>query len=402
MSSDIAISVHGLSKTYRAYDHPLHALLARATGNRIGRHKEFHVLRDLDFEIRKGESVGIVGMNGAGKSTLLQLICGVCKPTTGAVAVSGRVSALLELGSGFHPDFTGRENVFLQGAIIGLTRQEMIARYDEIVAFANIGEYMEQPVKTYSSGMFIRLAFSTAISVDPEILVVDEALAVGDTGFQVKCMNKMQDLINTGVTLVFVSHNAYQVQRMCSRAIYLDDGKIRQDGQSIDVLASYDLEISRDMRPLGKLQSTNNIFRFLSATCDLLGTTPANTVTIIAEGQDFSIGVSYELTGDLKNGLQIGLLLKNFDGTRILGVTSKFDMVKLDCTSGAYVARIGFSPNLLLHGNYTISLSAFDSDYIEQYAFWDYALILRVVSTKNDLLQRTGSVALPHDWNIEP
>ncbi len=194
MSSDKVISVCHLSKTYRAYDHPLHALLSRATGGCVGRHKEFHALSNVSFDVCKGESIGIVGRNGSGKSTLLQLICGIRKPTSGTVAISGRISALLELGSGFHPDFTGRENVFMQGAIVGLSRGEMDAHFDDIAAFADIGEYMEQPVKTYSSGMFVRLAFAIAISVDPDILIVDEALAVGDALFQKRCHERLRRL----------------------------------------------------------------------------------------------------------------------------------------------------------------------------------------------------------------
>jgi len=402
MCSDVVIAVHGLGKTYHAYAHPAHALLARVSGGRVGHPKEFHALRDVSFEVRKGESVGIVGKNGSGKSTLLQLICGIRKATSGVVAVSGRVSALLELGSGFHPELTGRENVFLQGAIIGLTREEMEARYDDIVAFADIGDYIEQPVKTYSSGMFVRLAFATAISVNPEILLVDEALSVGDSAFQIKCMNKMQDLIDSGVSMLFVSHNAYQIQRMCNRAIYLSQGSIRKDGPSFEVMASYESEISGDSRPAEGSQSLNPGFRLLSVACELRGASAEQGTALIREGQDFSVRISYESADNLDAGLQIGLLLKNFDGTRIFGLTSKFDGVRLPCTRGTHMARVRFAPNLLLAGNYTISLSAFDIAYSQQYAFWDHALALRIESTKTNALERIGSVALPHEWILEP
>ncbi len=184
MSSDIVIAARNVGKTYRAYEHPLQALLARLSGGRLGRSKEFRALHEISFEVGRGESVGIVGRNGSGKSTLLQLICGIRQPTSGAVEVRGRISALLELGAGFHPEFSGRENVFMQGALIGLDQAAMEARFDRIAAFADIGEYLEQPVKTYSSGMFVRLAFAVAINVEPDILVVDEALAVGDALFQ--------------------------------------------------------------------------------------------------------------------------------------------------------------------------------------------------------------------------
>ncbi|MER2515396.1 MAG: ABC transporter ATP-binding protein [Candidatus Accumulibacter phosphatis] len=239
MCSDTVISVSGVSKTYRAYDHPLHALLARASSGRIGRHKEFHALHDVSLEIQKGDSVGIVGRNGSGKSTLLQLICGVCKPTSGKIDVSGRVSALLELGSGFHPEFTGRENVFLQGAIIGLTREEMEARLDDIAAFADIGEYMTQPAKTYSSGMFVRLAFAVAVSIDPEILIVDEALAVGDALFQKRCHAKIMRLRESGLTLLLVSHDHELVRNLTEKALLLDHGRVVAWGKTKEVTRSY-------------------------------------------------------------------------------------------------------------------------------------------------------------------
>lgn len=246
MSSDKVISVCHLSKTYRAYDHPLHALLSRATGGCVGRHKEFHALSNVSFDVCKGESIGIVGRNGSGKSTLLQLICGIRKPTSGTVAISGRISALLELGSGFHPDFTGRENVFMQGAIVGLSRGEMDAHFDDIAAFADIGEYMEQPVKTYSSGMFVRLAFAIAISVDPDILIVDEALAVGDALFQKRCHERLRRLRQSGLTLLLVSHDHEIIRNLTERALLLDRGVVLAWGDTKEVSRHYRKKLFED------------------------------------------------------------------------------------------------------------------------------------------------------------
>ena len=230
MSEEPIISLRNVSKTYRAYEHPLHRLIARISGGRIGRHKEFHALNNVSFDIHKGETVGIIGRNGSGKSTLLQIICGIRQPTSGSVKVKGRISALLELGSGFQPEFTGRENVFLQGAIIGLTREEMETRFDDIAAFADIGEYIDQPVKTYSSGMFVRLAFAVAVSVEPDILVVDEALSVGDVVFQHKSRKRIQKLIDSGTSLLLVSHDRSLITSACSRGILLDKGNSVKDG----------------------------------------------------------------------------------------------------------------------------------------------------------------------------
>jgi ABC-type polysaccharide/polyol phosphate transport system ATPase subunit len=401
MSSDTVISVKYVGKVYRAYEHPLHALLARATGDRWGRHKEFRALHDISFEVNRGDSIGIVGRNGSGKSTLLQLICGIRNPTSGKLTVNGRISALLELGSGFHPDFSGRENVFMQGAIIGLSRAEMEDRFDRITAFADIGEYLEQPVKTYSTGMAVRLAFAVAISVDPEILVIDEALAVGDTAFQVKCIDRMQNLIDSGVTVLFVSHNAYQVQRMCNRAIYLSDGGIRMEGNAFDVVARYESEISREIRPTQKIQLLNENFRFVTALCSLPAKLPEPTAPVIRQGQDFAITISYTLKENLQHGIQIGVLLKSVDGARIFGAMSELAAANLPANAGNHKATIRFSPNLLLAGNYTISLSALDSDYAQQFAHWDHALTLRVESSYANPLHSVGSVALPHEWTVD-
>lgn len=401
MSSDTVISVRNVGKLYRAYEHPLQALLARATGGRRGRHKEFQALHDISFEVKRGESIGIVGRNGSGKSTLLQLICGIRQPTSGSLTVSGRISALLELGSGFHPDFTGRENVFMQGAIIGLTRAEMEDRFDRIAAFADIGEYLEQPIKTYSTGMTVRLAFAVAISVDPEILVIDEALAVGDTAFQVKCIDRMQNLIDSGITVLFVSHNAYQVQRMCNRAIYLAGGEMRMEGTAFDVVARYESEISRDMRPSLKIQALSDKFRFIAADCISPGDCADPTAPAIRQGQEFAVAIDYSLTEDLPHGVQIGVLLKSVDGARIFGAMSELAATQLPANAGTHRATIRFAPNLLLTGNYTISLSALDSDYAQQFAHWDHAVSLRVESTYANPLHSVGSVALPHQWTIE-
>lgn len=243
MSSEPVISVSHVGKTYRAYDHPLQALLARASVGRFGRHRDFHALRDVSFEVRKGESIGIVGRNGSGKSTLLQLICGIRKPSTGSIDVKGRISALLELGSGFHPDFTGRENVFMQGAIVGLTHGEMEARFDRIAGFADIGDHLDQPVKTYSSGMIMRLAFSVAISVDPDILVIDEALAVGDMLFQKRCHERLARLRESGLTLLLVSHDHEMVRNLTERALLLHRGDVLAWGETREVSRRYRKQI---------------------------------------------------------------------------------------------------------------------------------------------------------------
>jgi len=201
-------------------------------------HKEFWALKDVSFEIKKGETVGIIGRNGSGKSTLLQMICGTLNPTSGSIQTSGRVAALLELGSGFNPEFTGRENVYMNGAVLGLSKEEIDARFDDVVAFADIGDFIEQPVKTYSSGMMVRLAFAVIAHVDADILTIDEALAVGDAFFTQKCMRFLRSFMNTG-TVLFVSHDTSSVKSLCNRAIWLEKGGVLQEGSPKDVCELY-------------------------------------------------------------------------------------------------------------------------------------------------------------------
>lgn len=249
MRSDIAISVTNLAKTYRIFGHPGDRIKQALTLGRKHFHREFTALQDISFEIEKGEIVGIIGRNGSGKSTLLQLICGILKPSSGAVTVNGRISALLELGAGFNPEFTGRENVYFQGAVTGLAKEKMHERFDDIAAFADIGDFIDQPVRTYSSGMFVRLAFATAIHIDPDILVIDEALAVGDIAFQRKCFDRLGQLLADKQRIVLlVSHDLRQVERFCSRVIFLQNGKIVADGRAHDVCQMYCEKTNQDIR----------------------------------------------------------------------------------------------------------------------------------------------------------
>jgi len=239
MSSEPAIRVDGLGKAYSIYARPHHRLLQGLLGARHKLYREFWALRDIAFDVPRGETFGIVGRNGSGKSTLLQIICGTLAPSCGEIAVNGRVAALLELGAGFNPEFTGRENVYLNGAVLGLSREEIDTRFDAIASFADIGPFIEQPVKSYSSGMYVRLAFAVAINVDPDILIVDEALSVGDEAFQRKCFARLQQIRDNGATVLLVSHSAGLVTEMCNRALLLDRGEQLLLGAPKHVIARY-------------------------------------------------------------------------------------------------------------------------------------------------------------------
>ncbi len=248
-----AIVLRGLSKKYPIYDRPSGKLVELLTFRRTRRHREFWALRDIDLTVPRGSTLGVVGQNGSGKSTLLQILAGILRQTRGDCRVSGVVAALLELGAGFNQEFTGRENVFMNGAIMGLTRGQMERRLERILDFAEIGDFIDQPVKTYSSGMFMRLAFSVAIHVDPEILLVDEALAVGDLIFQHRCINRMRRLREEGKTIVFVTHDLQEVTRFCDRAILLDQGMKLRDGPPDEVVQAYQaLIFERERRAAGE------------------------------------------------------------------------------------------------------------------------------------------------------
>src|SRR5438094_4524956 len=238
-----ALRVDSVSKQYRTYARPGDRLKESLTRGRLRRHKEFWALRDISFEVERGATVGLVGPNGCGKSTLLQIIAGTLEPTHGEVLHEGRIAALLELGAGFDPEFTGVENVFMNASLLGLTRRETDALFPHIERFAEIGDFLYQPVKTYSSGMYVRLAFAIAASVEPEILIIDEALAVGDAAFQHRCLRRIKDLHERGTTVLFVSHDSAAVRALCSRASLLDQGRRLADGGPGGVL-NHDSEIA--------------------------------------------------------------------------------------------------------------------------------------------------------------
>lgn len=247
MTTDIAIRVQNLSKCYQIYDNPGDRLkefvvprLKRLFGlPHTPYYREFWALKDISFEVKRGETVGIIGRNGSGKSTLLQIICGTLTPTSGEVQTNGRIAALLELGSGFNPEFTGRENVYMNAAVLGLTQQEIEERFDTIVDFADIGEFINQPVKTYSSGMVVRLAFAVQSQIDPDIMIVDEALSVGDAKFQAKCFDRLRQLKENGTSILLVTHSSEQIVSHCSSAILLNNGIQLESGKPKQVVNRY-------------------------------------------------------------------------------------------------------------------------------------------------------------------
>ena len=239
MTDDIAIKIKDVTKLYKLYDKPTDRLKESLGLTKKQKYKEHYALHNVSFNVKRGECVGIIGTNGAGKSTILKIITGVLNPTAGEVAIDGRISALLELGAGFNMEYTGIENVYLNGTMIGFSKEEIDAKLQAILDFADIGDFVHQPVKTYSSGMFVRLAFAVAINIDPEILIVDEALSVGDVFFQLKCFKKFEEFKKQGKTILFVSHDLSSIERYCDKAILMDHGRNVAEGRPIDIINKY-------------------------------------------------------------------------------------------------------------------------------------------------------------------
>ncbi len=299
---------------------PLRRLMGRST--RAGEVSDFWALKDVSFEVQPGEVVGIIGRNGAGKSTLLKILSRITKPTTGRVEINGRVGSLLEVGTGFHPELTGRENVYLNGSILGMSRKEIDRKFDEIVAFAEIDQFLDTPVKRYSSGMYVRLAFAVAAHLEPEILIVDEVLAVGDVGFQKKCLGRMRTVAGDGRTILFVSHNIAALQSLCTRGVYLEEGKIACDSSVKEAAGLYlnksqychnSINWEKSVAP-----ADNGLILIRAAILDYNG----EVATRLTCQSPLRIMLEYKVTKTIRN-LSIGFDLQNKEGILVCGSNSE-------------------------------------------------------------------------------
>ena len=387
MSDDIVVSARNVSKRYLLYNRPQDRL-KQALFWRLGKNyaREFWALRDVGFVVKKGETLGIIGQNGSGKSTLLQIIAGTLQPTEGTVDVRGRVSALLELGAGFNPEFTGRENVFLNGAILGIPEEEMKERFDEIAAFAQIGQFIDQPVKTYSSGMYVRLAFAIAVCVDPDILIVDEALSVGDSLYQSRSYRRMEQMRDSGKTIILVSHDFYTVQSFCQRALLLDGGKVVKIGEAkpvvnkyVELIATREREYIewlaaqskgaslKDTQPIpsqisaGEQKTIQEEFRFGTREaeiidCYLLDETGKQTVAW-ESGEVGTVVVVAKFHKDVEKPV-IGLVVNTPTGINVFGTNSWYADNYPGSQKRGTVLKTEFRQQIRLNpGNYVLSVS---------------------------------------------
>ena len=392
-----ALGVENVSKQYRIYDRPADRLKESLTRGRMRRHREFWALRDVSFEIQAGTTVGIIGQNGCGKSTLLQIISGTLTPTHGNVWSHGRIAALLELGAGFNPEFTGVENVFMNASLMGLSRKETLALFPDIERFAEIGQFIHQPVKTYSSGMYVRLAFAIAASVEPDILVIDEALAVGDAVFQHRCLRRIKELHDRGCTVLFVSHDTNAVRALCDRAILLNAGRMIADGTPADVLNDYqrivmerqeayevDTANAAGSAPERKPQSTvQYTYRHGDGTATIIETELCDTaerrVEIVQTGTPLAATVSVRFEREVESPV-IGFLIRNRLGIHAYGTNTKEQQIQLGTIQGGEVVSIRFAFGCWLGiDDYSISFAVHSADG-QSYDWIDGALFFRVIS----------------------
>jgi len=437
-SENLAISIVGVSKVYHMYEKPQDRLKQILWKGFRKAKDEFWALRDINFEVLKGETVGIVGRNGSGKSTLLQIICGTLTPSYGHVERRGRLSALLELGSGFNPEFTGRENVYLSGSIHGLSKIEMDDRFDRIAGFADIGQFIDSPVKHYSSGMFARLAFSVVVHVDPEILIVDEILAVGDAAFQRRCLSKFYEIRDRGCTILFVSHDQYQVKTVCQRALYLKEGRQVMFAQAGRVIDQYMIEmeeqiarnsatslpsctdsasIDQEVQQQFKVASDQNcpqleskpqkadvsdqkkIERIFEITQVSLTDQDGNTVDVVATGQAVRLSFDFVALVDTPpKEISFVFNLYRHDELYLCGATTLMDQIPAYQASRAGRVSIEFSEFPLLSGQYKWRVALNDNVGFITYAETKNACPFRV----EDEFNAVGMFNLARRWSFQP
>lgn len=403
MSSEPMIWARDLGKAYHVYRQPLDRLKQMLWRGRRTFYDEFWALRGIDFNVQRGETVGIVGRNGAGKSTLLQLLCGTVHPTEGQLHVGGRLAPLLELGAGFNPEFTGRENVYLNAAVLGVPEREIRARFEAIEAFAGIGAFIDQPVRTYSSGMQARLAFAVAIHTEPDVLIVDEILAVGDAAFQRKCVARFFELRDAGCTVLFVSHDPYLVKTICQRALYLRGGEKVAFGPADEVVDRYTLELEQAEAPAAPAEAPpaadeaeeQALFRFPLVRFERSDGTEIDDR--IESGADVQLRVRYEaIGGDLPEKCCFVFNLKRHDDFYVCGTTTLMDGFEAFPVQRQGEVLIRFPRLRLLAGSYRWRIAINDQVGVAVLGEASHRCPFQVV----DRFQAHGLIDLPRSWVV--
>jgi ABC-2 type transport system ATP-binding protein len=390
-----AVSVESVWKSYRLYHEKNQYLKAAILKGRRARYEEFWALKDLSLEVPIGSTFGVIGANGSGKSTLLKCLAGILEPEQGSLAVNGRISALLELGAGFHPELSGRENVFLNGAILGLSKKDVSARFDDIVGFAGLEEFIDTPVKNYSSGMYVRLGFAVAANVDPEVLLVDEVLSVGDESFQRRCAEKIDEFRRGGRTIVFVSHGLTQVGQLCEQAAWIDKGVLREVGPADEVIMSYQGESHQAERIDGELGARWGTGEGQIVQVDLLdGDGVARSVHNTFEPMTIRV----ELTAHTPlQDVVVGVRIETLTGVPVWGVNTRRSGRTIGRLDGPARAELTIPSLPLLEGVYDLTVALTDHTEVHPYDFWDRRIRFEVRQYRT---YEAGLVHIPADWAI--
>lgn len=406
------IKIESLSKVYKLYERPVDRMYEALSISKKVRHTDHYALCKVNFGIKRGEIVGFVGKNGAGKSTLLKVITGLLTPTEGSASVKGTISALLELGTGFNPEYSGIENIFLYGTMLGKTREEVEKEVPEVIEFADIGEFIHQPVKTYSSGMFARLAFSVAINVKPDILIVDEILAVGDLDFQLKCMNKMKEMMYGGTTVLFVSHDINSIKRFCSRAIWLKDGVLMEDGDVNSVTDHYldflKVESIDKKCTSNKLKDNRNQeltidnydnqnFKAEIKKMTILNN-KGNEVSLLRRDEQIKIKLTYEVYDVNVEHPVAGIAIRRIDDIYMCGLNTLLDGFKIPWQKGVNDIVLDYTlGTLLMGGKYYFDAAIFDETATVPIQYISKIREFEV----NDAYKAEGIYMIPHEWKCE-
>lgn len=393
-----SVEVNDLSKVYHLYNKSSDRLRETFSIKKKKYSKDHYALKNINLSIKHGESVGIVGTNGSGKSTLLKLITGVVTPTTGEIKTEGKIAALLELGAGFNPEYTGIENIYLNGTMMGYTEEEMEKRVPAIVDFADIGEFIYQPVKSYSSGMFARLAFAVSINVEPDILIVDEALSVGDTRFQVKCIDKMRELQESGTTILFVTHAIEQIKRFCTRAIWIKNGEVVEDGEASQVVDLYDNFMKYGER---KIEKVDNDEEFkVPESSDYLAVIQKVTINknMFKSFEKLEIEITYDVYDEHMEDLQVGVAFYSLDRKiYVFGPNTNLDKFEVPQEPGRHVVKYIVPGITLISGDYTVDVGIFNSGGIVNL---DYKNNCEKFSVANEYFSE-GMFYIEHQWEIK-
>lgn len=403
------IEVKNIVKKYRLYSKPVDRLKESLNPYKKKYHQEFNALNDVSFIVNKGDAVGILGKNGSGKSTLLKLITGVISPSSGEIVVNGKISAILELGAGFNPEYTGRENIYLNGLMMGYTREEMDEKINSIIDFADIGTFIEQPVKVYSSGMFARLAFAVSINVEPDILIVDEALAVGDIRFQTKCIEKMKELKSKGTTILFVSHATEQVKRFCNKAVWIKEGKVKAEGSSSEIVDLYEDYMKHGNDYFGAANTNSVDVNMAYNESDeekivlpedpniLASITSVNiTKDELKTFEQLEIEVIYEIYEEFIQDLLIGVALYTPKRDYIFGPNTHLEKIEIPKSFGRHSIKYIVPKLPLMGGTYCIDVGIFSNEGLICLNYKENANQFVVT---NDYFSE-GLVYLNHRWEV--